>query len=267
MELAQALSIRHGEVVAFTGAGGKTTAMFRLARELAMRGQRVITTTTTHLAIKQLRLTPHVFVTSDLTGNLPAIARRLKTSYPLLVLSGLATEAGKVQGVSPQLIPRLRDLADVILVEADGARQRSFKAPAMYEPVVPACTTLLVPVVGMDVLGCPLTVEHVHRPERIAALSGADLGQVVTPHIIATVLAHPAGGLKGRPHGAAVAILLNKVESPEQQAAAHEVAEIVLHTLKHEMESVPSPAHEHRPPRVLLCTMKRIDPVIGTYGG
>ena len=36
-------------VVAFVGAGGKTTAMLLLARELAAEGRRVLVTTTTHL--------------------------------------------------------------------------------------------------------------------------------------------------------------------------------------------------------------------------
>ena len=49
MTLAEALGVRAGEVVAFIGAGGKTTAMYRLAADLAARGLQVIVTTTTKI--------------------------------------------------------------------------------------------------------------------------------------------------------------------------------------------------------------------------
>ena len=91
---------------------------------------------------------------------------------------------------------------DIILNEADGSRMRPFKAPADHEPVVPECTTLLVPMVGVDTLGCPLTEEYVHRPGRVAALAGVEVGVEVTPSIVASVLTHPQGGLKGMPPGA-----------------------------------------------------------------
>ena len=100
-----------------------------------------------------------------------------------------------------------------ILNEADGSRMRPFKAPAAHEPVIPAETTLVVPVVGADVFGQPLDAEHVHRPELVSALSGAPLGAPITPEIVARVLAHPEGGRKGVPAGARVVVLINKVES------------------------------------------------------
>ena len=39
-----------GELVAFTGGGGKTSLVFALARELAAAGRRVVATTTTRIA-------------------------------------------------------------------------------------------------------------------------------------------------------------------------------------------------------------------------
>ena len=79
-----------------------------------------------------------------------------------------------------------------VVVEADGAGRKTFKAPLAYEPVVPASTTLLVAVVGADALGLPLQAEHVHRPERVAELSGTVLGRPVTAETIAAVLLHPS---------------------------------------------------------------------------
>ncbi|MCL5046062.1 MAG: putative selenium-dependent hydroxylase accessory protein YqeC, partial [Actinobacteria bacterium] len=47
MKLDAALALRPREVISFAGAGGKTSAMFRLARELAGQGHAVVATTTT----------------------------------------------------------------------------------------------------------------------------------------------------------------------------------------------------------------------------
>src|SRR5439155_10528798 len=56
--LAEALGVTTGDVVALVGGGGKTTAMFRLAREIVERGERVLTTSTTHIFAEQVALAP-----------------------------------------------------------------------------------------------------------------------------------------------------------------------------------------------------------------
>ena len=53
MLIAKALGVQSREVIVFVGAGGKSTAMFRLANELVGQGKRVVTTTTTRLFAAQ----------------------------------------------------------------------------------------------------------------------------------------------------------------------------------------------------------------------
>ena len=47
--LIEALGLQAREVISLVGAGGKTTLMFRLAKELLLSGKRVVTTTTTKI--------------------------------------------------------------------------------------------------------------------------------------------------------------------------------------------------------------------------
>ena len=89
-------------------------------------------------------------------------------------------------------------------------------------------TTLVVPVVGADVFGKPLDADHVHRPEIVSALSGARPGTLITPEIVARVLAHPEGGRKDVPVSARIVVLINKVESLPDRAPARETAERLL---------------------------------------
>ncbi len=220
--------MRDDEVVALVGGGGKTTAMFRLAREMVEKGGSAITTTTTRIFGTQIALSPAHVLAADATRE--RVAAALAAYGQVLVIGATDPGSGKAEGVSLDLFQRLRAWCPgtCIVNEADGSRMRPFKAPAAYEPVIPVETTLVVPVVGADVLGQPLDADHVHRPEIVSALSGAPLGTPITPQIVARVLAHPEGGRKGVPAGARVVVLVNKVDRLSDRSAAHETAERLL---------------------------------------
>ena len=228
MTLADALGVTGAEVVALVGGGGKSTAMFRLAREMVERGGRAITTTTTRIFGAQIALSPAHVPAAEATRE--RVLAALATHGQVLLIGATNPGDGKAEGISLELFARLRAWCPdaCILNEADGSRMRPFKAPAAHEPVIPAETTLVVPVVGADVLGQPLDDDHVHRPELVSKLCGAPLGTRITPEIVARVLAHPEGGRKGTPAAARVAVLINKVESLPDRAPARETAELLL---------------------------------------
>lgn len=228
MTLADALGMAGDEVVAVVGGGGKSTAMFRLAREMVDRGGRAITTTTTRIFGAQIALAPAHVPAADATRE--RILGALAAHGHVLVIGATNPGTGKADGISVDLFRRLRAWCPgvCILNEADGSRMRPFKAPAEHEPVIPAETTLVVPVVGADIFGKTLDDEHVHRPELVSALSGAPPGTPITPEIVARVLAHPEGGRKGVPGGARVIVVINKVESLPDRRPARETAERLL---------------------------------------
>jgi molybdenum cofactor cytidylyltransferase len=248
VKLTDALRMAPDEVVALVGGGGKTTAMFRLAREVVEGGGRAITTTTTRIFGAQIALAPaHVPAASVTRGRLSA---ELALHRHVLVIGATDAGSGKAEGISLDLFRQVRAwFPDVCLLnEADGSRMRPFKAPADYEPVIPADTTLVVVVVGADVLGRSLDAAHVHRPELVATLSGAPMGAPVTPAIVARVLADPQGGRKGVPADARVVVLINKVEGLPSRAPARETAERLLR----------DPAIHS----VVLATLRAEDPVL-----
>jgi len=228
VKLADALGLTRDEVVALVGGGGKTTAMFRLAREIVGKGGQAITTTTTRIFAAQIALAPAHVPAADATRE--RVSAALAAHGQVLVIGPTNAGTGKADGVSLDLFHRLGAWCPeaCILNEADGSRMRPFKAPAEHEPVIPVETTLVVPVVGADVFGQTLDADHVHRPELVSALSGAPPGAPLTPEIVARVLAHPEGGRKGVPAGARVVVLINKVESLPDRAPARETAERLL---------------------------------------
>jgi len=252
LTLAEALGIGAGDVVALVGGGGKTTAMFRLARELVERGERALTTTTTHIFAAQIALAPAHVSATDATEE--TIAAALAAHRHVLVVGPSDAPTGRAAGVSLELFGRLRAWCPgvCLLNEADGSRMRPFKAPADHEPATPVETTLVVPVVGADIFGKVLDAEHVHRPELVSRLSGAPLGTVVTPELVARVLAHAEGGLKNVPSGARVVALINKVETLQDREPARETAERLL--CESSIESVVLAAVRGDKPVLEVCT-------------
>ena len=217
MKLSHALNINPCEVVALVGAGGKTTAMFLLANELAT-SMRVLTTTSTRIFAAQTKHSP-VHVTFDpqqqnIADLLPQLDRSIAAYGQALLTGPPDLDGDKVSGVAPDTIDILAGSGrfDVIINEADGSRMLPLKAPAAHEPVIPLCTTLVIPTAGLDVLAQPLGDDTVHRAELISQLTGTALGQPVTPDTVARLLCHSEGGLKKVPAQARVVPLLNKVD-------------------------------------------------------
>ncbi len=217
MKLSQALRVKRAEVVSFVGGGGKTTAMFQLAHELAF-SSRLLMTTTTHFFTAQITSSPaHVFfdpARQSLNQLIPRLNQAIDQHGQVLLIAPSSLNHNKVDGLSPQSIDYLAASGyfDVVIIEADGSRQLPFKTPAAHEPPIPSSSTLIVPVVGLDILGQLLTEKTVHRANLVSHLSSTDLGQPVTMETVAAVISHLEGGLKNVPCQARIIPLLNKAD-------------------------------------------------------
>jgi probable selenium-dependent hydroxylase accessory protein YqeC len=145
--LRDSLGLQEREVISLVGAGGKTTLMFRLAKELLLEGRKVITTTTTKILEPTSEETPCLFVDPDEDKVKTFVQTHLEQDHHITVASE-RLGFGKLRGVSPSVIGDLWDLhlIDFLLIEADGAAGRSVKAPREQEPVISPDTTLVVAI-------------------------------------------------------------------------------------------------------------------------
>ncbi len=207
MKLHQAFDIVRGDVVAFIGAGGKTSTLVRLGYELAEMDWRVLASTTTRLGEEQLELVPRA-MTPDADST--AISEAL-TEHNFVFLYD-KIEDGKVHGPEPGWISRLMDAvdSDVMLIEADGARGLPLKAPFDHEPVIPPETSVVIPIASLSALGQPLDEEHVYNAKSIIARYGFVEGNRIKSPWIAQILRDEMLGLRGVPDGARVVAFLNQ---------------------------------------------------------
>lgn len=202
MELAKALDVRQG-VTAIIGAGGKTTLLLALARELA-RTARVIVMTTTHIY---------------LPDGFPCLLRPCEAEIAAAlekdpcICVGKPAKEGKLTAADVP-VRNLAELADYVLVEADGAHGRPAKAHADYEPVVPPEANQTILVFGLSALGRPIRA-CVHRPAIFAARCGVPEDDLLTPELAATFINDET------PH---TRVLLNQADTAERLALGRGMA-------------------------------------------
>lgn len=240
MNVVDALDAAEG-TTCLVGAGGKKTTLYALANRL----DRAILTATVRIPIfdaevASVRVTESPVATlRELGGS--AESASAEGAFPL----GLVPERerdDRYLGYDPETVDAVAAAHDgPVLVKADGARTRLLKAPADHEPQIPPGADTVIPVASVGAVGESLSAETVHRPERVAAITDAAVGDEITPELIGRALAHEAGGLKGIPGNATPIPLVNAVDDAADEAVAREIAAVV---------------HEHADvPRVVLARM------------
>ena len=211
MRLSAMLAVPRG-ITAAVGGGGKTSLLWRLAQELSQNAT-VLLATTTHMR------PPACTVLLSPTAE----AVREAFRHTRLLAVGTPAGEGKLAEV-PALQASYAQLADYVLIEADGSRGLPLKAPAAHEPVLPDGAALVVAVAGMACQGQTIGLAA-HRPALYAALAQLSEGAPVTPQAVACVLMHPMGQKKGV--AGRFAVLLNQADTPERLAFAQEVASLL----------------------------------------
>lgn len=225
--LSDLLDLPPHPLISIVGAGGKTTTMYTLASELAQRGNRVITTTTTNIYFPKQDETDTLIVATETSMLLKMVSATWKQHHRVTV-AGRAIGSGKVAGLQPDQPYELlmKSGADVVIVEADGARHKTIKAPAEHEPVVPPETNVALLMMSAEAINQPLSGEIAHRPERVANVLGINHGDILTASLVARLMASEEGGMKNIPEMAKVYVLITHV-TEERRDGVREVASLV----------------------------------------
>ena len=172
MKLFDILNIKNG-IISVIGAGGKTSLINMLAKELKSYGTVIITTTT------------HIYPFSDykVFTDYDEETVKAELSNKKCVCIGKACDNGKL--TAPDVsIDTLSQLAEFVLVEADGAKHMSFKAHDAFEPVIPksSCKTILV--IGVDSIGEKIE-KVVHRANIFCKICNCTKDDLLTAELAA----------------------------------------------------------------------------------
>jgi len=210
--------------VAFVGAGGKTAALQRLAREARGAGEPLILAVTTRLGADQVGIADRLFL-RERGGEFSTGVHEI-----VLIAERPLPDQEKIAGVHPEYIAEVASkFPDVsIAVEADGARFAWLKVPGRDEPRIPPNVNTVVAVTAMPALGGPLAPAWIHRWEVMEARFSVQEGERLTPELMAGLLDHPEGSFKGTSPGAHRIWLINQADTHEQRTMAMRFCEEVL---------------------------------------
>ncbi len=230
MTLYQSLGLEGNGVISIVGAGGKTSLMFCLAREISEFGQTVLTTTTTKIMMPNMAQVAHVILTPSIQSLLDQARELLKKNNPLCAASArLPEQPEKIIGFEPDVIDQLKHsgLFRWILVEADGAAQKPLKVPAKHEPVIPDSSSWVVGLLGLKAIGKPLEPEWVFRHERFASITGISTGHPITVDAMVQAAIHPQGIFKETPEDARKILFLNTAGNTDRRTTGRKVAKTI----------------------------------------
>lgn len=224
--LMQAMRVSNSSMIAFTGAGGKTTAMFQLAQELG-KNSPVLVTASSHLGAWQVALADRHLVVDSINA-----IKNLENDLQGIILITGDFEGERTKPVGTDILNGLNGFclqrSIPLLIEADGSRQRPLKAWASHEPPIPPFANHVVHIAGLAGIGKPLSEEVVHRPEIFSRLSGLPMGEIITPEAFVRVAIHPEGGQKNIPSNKRKTVLLNQADTSALQSAAQKMTPALL---------------------------------------
>jgi probable selenium-dependent hydroxylase accessory protein YqeC len=214
-------------LISIVGAGGKTTTMYTLASELAQRGKRVITTTTTQIFYPEPGETDTLIVASETSVLLQKI-REAWRQYHRVTVAGTVLRTDKLAGLQPEQPHELllKSGADIVIVEADGARHRMIKAPAEHEPVIPMQTNVALLTMSAEAINQQLSDKIAHRPERVAMVTGIHVGDVLSPIAIARLITSEQGALKHISNTAFVYLLITHSTHSQKEPLRELVSQV-----------------------------------------
>jgi probable selenium-dependent hydroxylase accessory protein YqeC len=183
------IDLSNREITSFVGAGGKTTTIENLSKELSSLNKKVLVTTSTAMFNPNMDIYDNIFI-----GSFP---EDYAPKNGTITFYADTTIGKKVKCLDLNNIIEIikKDLFDYVLIEADGSREKPIKAPNETEPVITNYTTKTIGIIGLDSLDKPIK-EICHRPEIFCKLTNKAIDDSIDIDSIIRLVKGPLGLFK-----------------------------------------------------------------------
>lgn len=220
------IDISKKNIISFVGGGGKTSLIYELGKELSELGKKVIVTTTTNMFMPE----NNVVLTGEkediikllnsekmITVGRRDYEKKLKAHFDELkaknISDNMERDKKKIIGLPKEAAETLIDLADYVLVEADGSRRLPLKMPAEHEPVILKGSNMVIGVCGIDAIGKTIE-ESCHRPNLVSEFLEVETGHIINEKDVAKILLSHKGQRKNV--NCDYKVIVNKVDTEER---------------------------------------------------
>lgn len=209
-------NIEKKDIITITGAGGKTTLMLLLSRELSKLGKVMVTTTTKIYTPDKNQFEKMYIGNEEITGenkNIFVVGKEIKDK--------------KLIGLEYDGIKNLKKDFDYILIEGDGSKEKLLKEWNGLEPCIPNFSNVIIGVINLDIIDLDLIEENIHRFELFKEKYPAYINKKVSFNFLKEYIKN--GKFFGENKTAKKYIFLNGVDGekkPEKEKIAKELQEI-----------------------------------------
>lgn len=204
--ISEILNIKNKKLISIVGAGGKTSLMFFLARELS-KSFKVLVTTTTKIYIPERKEYDYIAVGKS---NIQRCIK-LRNKKGIYVFGKSINNENKIVGLNSKLLNKLKSYFDYILIEADGSKQKSLKGWNNFEPVICDSTDMTIGVVDIKAIGVEAITKNIFRLDEFMKLCDISKGEKIKVDHLVKMILHPKGLFKNA-IGNRV-LYINKVEN------------------------------------------------------
>lgn len=201
-------------MIAVQGSGGKTSTVFLLANEFKSMNEASLVSTTTKMGI----------VSEDKFDYLDTFNEKTKIVDGKIYFTSKSRTDTKEIGFEPEFFDKifLDGLFSNIILETDGAKTRSIKAPREDEPVNPKNITHCVGVIGLDSVNKPFDERFCHRKTYMEKIIGNP--EILTTESYAQIINSNRGLFKNS-YDAKRFLILNKADTEKDVENAMDIIE------------------------------------------
>lgn len=204
-------------IVSFVGAGGKSSLIDAIAKWGSSQRKKVLVTTTTHI----FRPPSEILATNE-----KQLQEIWETGHWVVIGAIEEKQPQKLKMPDNDWMRQAMELADLVLIEADGSKRMPCKVPADHEPVLLPESDIVVAVLGLSALHHPLK-ECCFRTEQAKQLLSEDENHLLTEEDMATILRSDQGLRKGVGDRRYIAVL-NQCDNEKVRKSAEQIAKIVV---------------------------------------
>lgn len=227
MGIKEFIGIKNKDVISIVGAGGKTTLMYALGKELS--DKKVLLSTTT-------KVFPPKF--DDVNFYALGQAAYLDISNNMkngsFLYSNSLTKEGKLDSVLESDIEKFKEDFNYIVLECDGSKRKPLKGWTDREPVIPKETTITIGVLDITTLNKLIDEDLVHRLSEFLKISNSKEHEVLKDNHIVNMIFNENGLFKSS-RGRRI-LFINKIEHKRDIEALSELLDKI--TTKNRIEKL-----------------------------